>query len=92
MPKKSKYNQSRVSNLGVFGHLSTVNISSSGKKSSFSDNEKNIDPIVVAKKRGRPAGSKNKPKDQSTGKQLNYYSTKNKTQIKLAFLVNVFIV
>lgn len=32
-----------------------------------SDNEENIDPIVVAKKRGRPAGSKNKPKDQSTG-------------------------
>ncbi|RNA23003.1 hypothetical protein BpHYR1_015000, partial [Brachionus plicatilis] len=30
-----------------------------------SDNEENIDPIVVAKKRGRPAGSKNKPKDQS---------------------------
>ncbi|RMZ96338.1 hypothetical protein BpHYR1_018019 [Brachionus plicatilis] len=32
-----------------------------------SDNEENIDPIVVAKKRGRPAGSKNKRKDQSTG-------------------------
>ncbi|RNA30211.1 hypothetical protein BpHYR1_000865 [Brachionus plicatilis] len=32
-----------------------------------SDNEENIDPTVVAKKRGRPAGSKNKPKDQSTG-------------------------